>query len=271
MSTNHLDTGHTDTTSDALVSTSAVLSSRQLRELIRETLICDSDFDAFCLDFFPGVYRHFSAGMERVAKETLLLQSASQDSAYLQDLLIRCRNRSDSLGTYGHVGGNGIRRQEAKNQSPIIATSKLLDLDYVVISGQDGKRTMVPASGHIVRVTVEAIADRTTIIQNICPIIHSRSETTGSLAPHMGVVVPRPFEVLLDENPPCLKPINRRGPNFPFKVSLGDPEIFELKVLTATGDVKWWLELSWTSLGQEGILRIDLGGLPFRTMARPKG
>ncbi len=165
--------------------------------------------------------------------------------------------------------GVRIRGQETMNQCPIIATSKILDADYVVISGQDGRSTMVPASGHSVRVTVEAGDDRTTLIQNICPVIDSRSKTTGTLAQFLGIVSPRSFEVLLDANPPCLKPLNRRGPKFPFKVSLGDPEIFELKVLTSKGDVKWWLELSWTSLGQEGILRIDLGGLPFRTIACP--
>ncbi len=65
------------------MSPTETLSLRQLRELIRETLICDSDFDAFCLDFFPDVYQHFSAGMERVIKETLLLHSVSRDTEYL--------------------------------------------------------------------------------------------------------------------------------------------------------------------------------------------
>lgn len=244
------------------------LSLRQLRELIRETLICDSDFDAFCLDFFPDVYQHFSAGMERVIKETLLLHSVSRDTEYLQELLIRCRNRSRSIVASLHMGVRN-RGQETKNQSPIIATSTDLDGDCVLISGQDGNRTMVPASGHSIRVTVEASDDRTTLIQYICPVIESRSETTGTLMRALGIVSPRLFKVLLDDNPPCLKLLNRRGPRFPFKVSPGDPEIFELKVLTSTGDVKWWLELGWTSLGQEGILRIDLGGLPFRTIARP--
>lgn len=80
----------------------------------------------------------------------------------------------------------------------------------------------------------------------------------------------RPFEVLLDENPPCLKPVDPAGPHFPFKVGPDDPEVFDLKVLTSTGDVKWRLELSWTYLGQEGTLPVDLGGSPFRTMARPR-
>ena len=97
---------------------------------------------------------------------------------------------------------------------------------------------MVPASGHIVRLTVEAIDSRTTIIQSLCPIVVSRSEAIGSLSPRFGILPPRPFEVLLDETPPRLRPIDPTGPNFPFKVGPSDPEVFDLKVLTSTGDVK---------------------------------
>jgi hypothetical protein len=154
--------------------------------------------------------------------------------------------------------------------SPIVVTSKLLDVDYMETVGQDGRRVLVPASGHIVRLTVQATDSRTTILQDLCPIVVSRSEATGSLSLHFGIVTPRPFEVLLDERPPCLRPINPAGPKFPFTIGPGDPEVFDLKVLTSTGDVQWRLELSWTCLGQEGTLPVDLGGSPFRTMARPK-
>jgi serine/threonine protein kinase len=152
------------------------------------------------------------------------------------------------------------------NKDPVVVTSKILDAEYMMTVDQSGRRIMVPASGHIVRLTIEATDSRTAIIQNLCPIVHSRSEATGSSsrAGVLGMVTPRHFEVLLDERPPCLK-----GPHFPFKVGPGDPEVFDLKVMTSTGDVEWWLELSWTCVGQEGTLRVDLGGSPFRTMARP--
>jgi hypothetical protein len=44
-----------------------------LRKLMRTVLPDDSGFNAFCLDHFEDVYRRFSGGMDRVAKETLLL------------------------------------------------------------------------------------------------------------------------------------------------------------------------------------------------------
>lgn len=48
--------------------------SRELRQRLDQALRTDSDFDAFCQDFFPDVKRRFSAGMDRVAKTSLLLE-----------------------------------------------------------------------------------------------------------------------------------------------------------------------------------------------------
>lgn len=189
-----------------------------------------------------------------------------EDLAAIANELLAIVNRTSPKSTSSSDHGKPPR---AKNH-PIVVTSKILDVDYMVTIGRDGRRVLVPASGHIVRLTVEATDSRTAIIQDLRPIVLSRSEATGSLSLHFGIVTPRPFEVLLDEIPPRLKPIDPKGTDFPFKVGPGDPEVFDLKVLTSTGDVKWRLELSWTSLGQEGTLRVDLGGSPFRTMARPK-
>jgi hypothetical protein len=191
------------------------------------------------------------------------------DDAFL-NVIEGIRSAIETLSQPAKRGSDWAHELYTNPPSPIVVTSKILNVDYMVTVGQGGKEVLVPASGHIVRLTVEATDSRTTIIQNLCPIVLSWSEATGDLAPQFGVVTPRPFEVLLDEKPPCLKPIDPAGPHFPFKVSPGDPEIFDLKVLTSTGDVKWRLDLSWTCLGQEGILHVDLGGFPFRTMARPR-
>lgn len=45
----------------------------QLRRFLQTALSVDSDFDALCLDYFPEVYRRFSAGMDRSRKLTLLM------------------------------------------------------------------------------------------------------------------------------------------------------------------------------------------------------
>ena len=45
----------------------------KLRQLL-EQIPTDPDFDGFCLDYFPEVYRRIGAGMDRAAKINLLFQ-----------------------------------------------------------------------------------------------------------------------------------------------------------------------------------------------------
>lgn len=45
-----------------------------LRDILAQVLRTSADFDGFCLDYFPDVYRRFSDTMDRVQRENLLLQ-----------------------------------------------------------------------------------------------------------------------------------------------------------------------------------------------------
>lgn len=47
---------------------------RIVRRFLTEVLPTDSDFNAFCLDYYPSIYRRFGAEMNRVTKENLLLE-----------------------------------------------------------------------------------------------------------------------------------------------------------------------------------------------------
>lgn len=47
------------------------------REFMSRILISDNDLNAFCIDFFPDIYRRFSTGMERVHKFNILLEHVS--------------------------------------------------------------------------------------------------------------------------------------------------------------------------------------------------
>ncbi len=58
----------------------------RLRELLRQCLRTDADFDAFCLDHFGEVRLRFGSGMDRVQKENLLLTHAPSLQAILQAL-----------------------------------------------------------------------------------------------------------------------------------------------------------------------------------------
>ncbi|MFJ3825099.1 helix-turn-helix domain-containing protein [Streptomyces nodosus] len=72
------------------------------------------------------------------------------------------------------------------------------------------------------------------------------------------------FGVDLDAGRPAAVPVaGQRG--FPFKVSESDPEVFRVRARTAAHDVRWYLELEWSSGARHGTVRIDDHGKPFRT------
>lgn len=53
------------------------------RRKLAEELPTDAEFDAFVLDHYPDIYRRFSGGMERIAKENLLLSSVGNESVLI--------------------------------------------------------------------------------------------------------------------------------------------------------------------------------------------
>lgn len=63
---------------DPSIANIQVPSAWSLRQIMKNILVGDSDFDAFCIDFFPKVQRRFSSGMDRVAKENILLIYANR-------------------------------------------------------------------------------------------------------------------------------------------------------------------------------------------------
>ncbi|MEU7726717.1 helix-turn-helix transcriptional regulator [Streptomyces sp. NPDC040724] len=80
-----------------------------------------------------------------------------------------------------------------------------------------------------------------------------------------GAGVPtRSFTVALDAARPAVVP-EAGQPNFPFKVSESEPEVFYVKADASAYDVSWFLELSWSSGSRHGTLKIDNNGKPFRT------
>ncbi|MEU3282038.1 helix-turn-helix transcriptional regulator [Streptomyces antibioticus] len=79
-----------------------------------------------------------------------------------------------------------------------------------------------------------------------------------------GGVPTRSFSIALDAARPA--PVPEAGhPDFPFKVSESDPEVYYVTADASAYDVSWYLELSWSSGSRHGTLRIDDGGEPFRT------
>ncbi|MFS4108689.1 helix-turn-helix domain-containing protein [Streptomyces sp. PD-S100-1] len=79
-----------------------------------------------------------------------------------------------------------------------------------------------------------------------------------------GGVDTKSFDVSLDLGNPLAQPIAGQR-DFPYKVSESDPEVFYVNGHTSGHDVRWYLELDWSSGDRHGTLRIDDHGKPFRT------
>ncbi|MER7403435.1 helix-turn-helix domain-containing protein [Streptomyces sp. NPDC000070] len=130
----------------------------------------------------------------------------------------------------------------------------------------------VSAGKHRVSVTVQGTGDKAVVIESL----HVR--VVGSAAPLAwtayemgsgcgGGVEPREFGLDLDAAQPTVAPKGgQRG--FPYKVSQSDPEVLYITAHTDTRDVKWQLELQWSSGGRQGTIEIKDGGKPFRTTSK---
>jgi hypothetical protein len=84
-------------------------------------------------------------------------------------------------------------------------------------------------------------------------------------------ITPRYFSVNLDAGRPVAHSMpgdNAGTPvpaiNFPYRVSLREPEVLVVSALTETCTCDWYLELDWSSQGRTGTVRIDDHGSPFR-------
>ncbi|MDT0478048.1 hypothetical protein RM863_38625 [Streptomyces sp. DSM 41014] len=84
----------------------------------------------------------------------------------------------------------------------------------------------------------------------------------------------RVFDVDLDGHPVSIKPAVaqqpaggvKAGPDFPFKVSSGDPEQLSLRLPSVKRDVRFSVTVEWVSEGEPGSVKLDNGGRGFRVM-----
>lgn len=118
-------------------------------------------------------------------------------------------------------------------------------------------------------VVLEALHVR--VVDRVTPA--DRSGAAYSMYEGCGaVLVPRHFAVNLDARRPLARSMPGNDPDrpapaigFPYRVSLGDPEVLMLAARTVTCTCAWYLDLDWSSQGRTGTVRIDDHGRPFRT------
>ncbi|MGW0581262.1 hypothetical protein ACWD25_36170 [Streptomyces sp. NPDC002920] len=138
-----------------------------------------------------------------------------------------------------------------------------------VHGGATGVRITVQGRGSAA-VVLEALHVR--VVNRVTPAagrgsVYSLSDGCGA------GITPRFFSVNLDAHQPLARSMpgdNAAGTpipaiDFPYRVSLQEPEVLVVSALNESCTCDWYLDLDWSSQGRTGRVRIDDHGRPFRT------
>lgn len=139
-------------------------------------------------------------------------------------------------------------------------------------AGWVGDLGAVPAGRQLIEVTVQGTGDETVVLQDMNVRVQSTSAPLAWNNFQMatgcgGDVDPKSFSIDLDDASPQVKPGSGQR-DFPYKVSEKDPEVFFIIANTDLHDVRWYLELEWSSGKRHDSLRIDDQSKPFRTSGK---
>jgi hypothetical protein len=131
----------------------------------------------------------------------------------------------------------------------------------------------VDASASLIRVVVSGKANTPTLLQGLrVKLVERRPPLDGTLLTYTGIGSAqsvRYIQVDLGKSPPTLDYIGDEGKpedHFPLRVSESEAEVFDIWAGTPRGDQSWYLELDYTADGEQGSIRIDDDGKPFRTV-----
>ncbi|MFI1254936.1 helix-turn-helix domain-containing protein [Streptomyces netropsis] len=127
----------------------------------------------------------------------------------------------------------------------------------------------VSADNQFIKLTLQGTGKDTVVLEGLHVRVDGAKAPLAWNAYATGVgcggdVATRAFGVDLDAGSPALTPMAGQR-DFPYKVSRTDPEVFYVKADAKQHDVRWHLELQWSSGGRRGVLRIDDQGRPFHT------
>ncbi|MFG2777565.1 helix-turn-helix domain-containing protein [Streptomyces prunicolor] len=130
----------------------------------------------------------------------------------------------------------------------------------------------VSADSQYLELTVQGTGQDTVVLESLnVRVVQSgaplawNAYTMGYVGVGCGGGVPtHSFDVGLDATRPVATP-KAGQTGLPYKVSESDPEVLYITTAAASHDVRWYLELNWTSGTRHGVLRIDDQGKPFHT------
>ncbi|MFI7104467.1 hypothetical protein ACIBK8_34650 [Streptomyces sp. NPDC050161] len=130
----------------------------------------------------------------------------------------------------------------------------------------------VSAGSQLVQLSVQGTGGRTVVLHALRVRVVGKAAPPAWTSYSMGVgcgggITPRTFGVALDAPRPDVEPEGGQV-DFPYKVSEKDPEVLTVTARAESRDVRWYLELEWSSGEEHGTLRIDDNGRPFRTSSQ---
>lgn len=159
---------------------------------------------------------------------------------------------------------------DQQTEAPLDFHTSLQDASYARVPDDGADRPMtVPLSGHTVKVFVTS-REPGVVLTDLRAVVLERRAPRGRASPAYGVLEPRPYTALLDEDPPRLVPRDGAPQVFAYSVGPDDPELFTVCPQTERWLVTWLLEFHWTFRGSEGTSRVGLAGGPLRTLAWPQ-
>ncbi|MEU2760896.1 helix-turn-helix domain-containing protein [Streptomyces sp. NPDC007094] len=173
-----------------------------------------------------------------------------------------------------HVWKNGCDHAYLLDRAPDAVPPPPAEADAASWAGALGA---VHAGETGVRITLQGRDERAVLLESLrVRVVERRSPDPGRVYRMSsgcgGSLTPRMFDVDLDAPRPVARPLagNDSGERieavaFPYRVSVTDPEVFLITSRTVGCDCSWVAELTWSSGGRSGTVRIDDGGRPFRT------
>ncbi len=132
----------------------------------------------------------------------------------------------------------------------------------------------------VVQITVQGRGSAAVVLEALHVRVVNRAATAAdrgsvySLSDGCGAsITPRFFSVDLDAHQPLARSMpgdNAAGAkipaiDFPYQVSLQEPEVLVVSALNESCTCDWYLNLEWSSQGRTGTVRIDDNGRPFRS------
>ncbi|WP_426499586.1 helix-turn-helix domain-containing protein [Streptomyces sp. D54] len=173
-----------------------------------------------------------------------------------------------------HVWKNGCDHSYVIDRAPAAVPPPPVEADAESWAGALGA---VHAGEAGVRVTLQGRDERAVVLESLrIRVVERRSPAQGLIYRMSsgcgGSLTPRMFDVDLDVPRPVARSVagNDSGEPieavaFPYSVSVTDPEVLLITGRTVGCDCDWYAELTWSSGGRSGTVRVDDGGRPFRT------